>query len=134
MPRTSAVNPAATNGATAITANRMTRMAEYRNANVRPRVSSSTSRADDRVPGDVGHARRTRRAGRTRIVTTTRFGISAISASGIAANAIDRPNSRRRLNPRRMRRPRNMPPASPTKIAAKTTPQPALPPSSVSVT
>ena len=40
---TKAVKPAASNGAIAITANRMTRMPDWRNANVRPRVSSSTS-------------------------------------------------------------------------------------------
>ena len=56
MLRTAAVKAAATNGAMAITANRITRMADCRNANVRPRVWSSTSSADDRVAGHVGDA------------------------------------------------------------------------------
>ncbi len=51
--------------------------------------------------------------------------------SGTPAPTIDRPNSRRRLKPRRMRSPRNMPAASPPKTAANVIPQPALPPSSV---
>ncbi len=42
-PDTRAVNAPARNGAIAITANRMTRMPDCRNANVRPRVSSPTS-------------------------------------------------------------------------------------------
>ena len=131
-PRTAAVKPAAMNGATAITANMMTRMADCRNANVRPRVWSSTSLPTIVYP--VTYATPAHAPSRTtRIVTTTRFGISAISASGKAANVIDRPNRRRRENPRRMRRPRNMPRARPTKIAAKTTPQPAWPPCRVSL-
>jgi hypothetical protein len=51
-----------------------------------------------------------------------------MNASGIAALTMLSPNSRRRLKPLRMRRPSNIPPARPTKIAANTTPQPALPP------
>ena len=43
-PCTASVNTAARNGATAMTVNMITRMADCRNANVRPRVSSSTSR------------------------------------------------------------------------------------------
>src|SRR6266576_3699359 len=63
--------------------------------------------------------------------TTTRLGISPMSTSSTPAPTMDRPNSRRRLKPRRIRSPRNMPAASPPKTAAKTIPQPALPPSSV---
>ena len=86
MPRTAAVKAAATNGAMAITANRITRMADCRNANVRPRVWSSTSLPTIVYP--VTYATPAHAPSRsTRIVTTTRSGISAISASGIAANA-----------------------------------------------
>ena len=87
-PRTAAVKPAAMNGATAITANRMTRMADCRNANVRPRVWSSTSLPTIVYP--VTYATPAHAPSRTtRTTTTTRFGISAISASGKAAN-VDR--------------------------------------------
>ena len=41
--------------------------------------------ADDRVAGDVGDARRSAPSRTTSTTTTTRFGISAMSASGIAA-------------------------------------------------
>ena len=54
----------------------------------------------------------------------TRLGISAISASGTAANMMETPNSRRREKPRRMRSPRNIPMARPKKMAANTAPQP----------
>ena len=40
----SALNAPASTGAIAMTANKITRMADCRNANVRPLVSSSTSR------------------------------------------------------------------------------------------
>ncbi len=56
-----------------------------------------------------------------------------MSASGTAAAVIDTPNSRRRLKSPSSLVPRPMPSAMPTKIAAKTRPQPALPPCSVSV-
>ena len=51
-----------------------------------------------------------------------------MSASGTAAAAIVMPNSRRRLKLPSTLVPTTMPSAMPTKIAAKTRPQPALPP------
>ena len=61
----------------------------------------------------------------------TRLGIRPIRIRGTPAPTMLSPNRRRLLKPRRMRRPRNMPAARPMKIAAKTAPQPALPPSRV---
>ena len=62
----------------------------------------------------------------------TRFGTSAMMASGTAADTMATPNSRRRLKSLRKRVPGSMPSAMPTKMAAKTRPQPAFPPCSVS--
>ncbi len=60
-----------------------------------------------------------------------RFGMRPIRASGTAAPTIAMPNSLRRLKSFSRREAGTMPAASPTNIAAKTRPQPALPPCSV---
>ena len=105
-------------------------MEDWKKAKTRPRVSSSTSRPTIVKPvtyaiPDSAPSSTTNRT------TTTRSGTRPISASGTAAAAMVRPNSRRRLKSPSTLVPRTMPSAMPTKIAAKTRPQPAPPPCSV---
>jgi hypothetical protein len=115
-----------------MTVNRITWMDDWKNANTRPRVSSSTSSptmvnpVEYAIPDSAPSST-------TNSVTAPRFGTRPISASGTAATAIVSPNCLRRLKPCSSRGPTTMPSAMPTKIAAKTRPQPALPPCSVSV-
>ena len=101
-------------------------MEDWKKAKTRPRVSSSTSSPTMVKP--VAYAiPDSAPSSTTNRTTTTRSGTRPMSASGTAAAAIVRPNSRRRLKLPSNFVPRPMPSAMPTKIAAKTSPQPALP-------
>ena len=124
------VRPAERTVPTAMTVNRMTWMEDWKKAKTRPRVSSSTSSPTMVKP--VAYAiPDSAPSSTTNRTTTPSTGTRPISASGTAAAAIVRPNSRRRLKPPSTLVPTTMPSAMPTKIAAKTSPQPALPPCSV---
>ena len=117
-------------GTTAMTVNRMTWMEDWKKAKTRPRVSSSTSSPTMVKP--VAYAiPDSAPISTTNRTTAPSTGTRPMSASGTAAAAIVRPNSRRRLKLPSNFVPRPMPSAMPTKIAAKTSPQPALPPCSV---
>ena len=106
-------------------------MVDWKNANVRPRAASSTSRPTIVLP--VAYAiPASAPSSATNRVTRARLGTRAMSASGTAATVIDRPNSLLRLKSL-SRTPTSMPSASPMKMAENTRPQPALPPCSVSV-
>ena len=114
MSEMSLVNPDATTPDTAITRNRITWMVDWKNANVRPRVASSTSSPTIVFPVAYAMPASAPRMA-TNSVTRARLGTSAISASGTAAAAMDRPNSLRRLKSF-SRTPTSMPSASPTKM------------------
>ena len=117
-------------GTTAMTVSRMTWMEDWKKAKTRPRVSSSTSSPTMVKP--VAYAiPDSAPSSTTNRTTTPRTGTSPISASGTAAAIIVRPNSLRRLKLPSTFVPSVMPSAMPTKIAANTSPQPALPPCSV---
>ena len=107
-------------------------MDDRKKAKTRPRVSSSTSSPTMVKP--VAYAiPASAPSTMTNTVTMMRFGTRPMSASGTAAAAMVRPNSLRRLKPASRRGPRTMPSAMPTKIAAKTSPNPASPPFSVNL-
>ena len=113
-----------------MTANRMTWIEDWKKAKTRPRVSSPTSRPTIVKP--VAYAIPDRAPSSTTNRTTApSTGTRPMSASGTAAAAMVTPNSLRRLKSPSSLVPSSMPSAMPTKIAAKTSPQPALPPCSV---
>ena len=109
---------------------RMTWMEDWKKAKTRPRVSSSTSRPTMVKPVEYAIPD-SAPSSTTNRTTAPRTGTRPISASGTAAAAIESPNSRRRLKLPSTLGPTTMPRAMPTKIAAKTRPQPTLPPCSV---
>ena len=122
--------PVAMNPATAITASRMAWIVDWKNANTRPRVSSSTS--SPTIVKPVGYAVPEMTPIRnTKIVTTARLGTSAIIASGTADAVSVTPNSRRREKSPNGRLPNPMPIARPIRIIANTRLNPAEPPLSV---
>ena len=118
------------NPATAITASRIAWIVDWKNANTRPRVSSSTSQPTIVKP--IGYAVPEMTPIRnTKIEITARFGTSAISASGTADAVSVTPNSLRREKSPNGREPNPMPIARPTRINANTRLNPAEPPLSV---
>ncbi len=127
-----AEKPVAMKPATAITMSRIAWIVDWKNANTRPRVASSTS--SPTIVKPVGYAVPEMTPSRnTKIVTTARFGTSAIIASGTADAVSVTPNSRRREKSPNGRLPNPMPIASPIRIIAKTRLNPADPPFSVYV-
>ena len=125
-----AEKPVATNPATAITASRIAWMVDWKNANTRPRVSSSTSQPTIVKP--IGYAVPEMTPIRnTKIVTTARFGTSAIMRQRHRRRGqrdAEQPSpgevAERPL-------PNPMPIARPIRIIAKTRLNPADPPCSV---